>query len=65
MQFSLFQDESRERAQKLDRATDALNKKFGSATIMRGSNMQSKMDVGKKYKAQMELQNNSSKENGS
>ena len=64
-QFSLFQDESRERAQKLDRATDALNKKFGSATIMRGSNMQSKMDVGKKYKAQMELQNKSSKENES
>ena len=65
MQFSLFQDGSRERAQKLDRATDALNKKFGSATIMRGSNMQSKMDVGKKYKAQMELQNKSSKENES
>ena len=62
-QFSLFRDESRERAQKLDRATDALNKKFGSATIMRGSNVQSKLDVGKKYKAQMELQNKSSKEN--
>ena len=64
-QFSLFQDESREKAKKLDRATDALNKKFGSATIMRGSNMQSQMDVGKKYKAQMELQNKSSKENES
>ena len=62
-QFSLFRDESRERAQKLDRATDALNKKYGSATIMRGSNVRSKMDVGKKYKAQMELQNKSSKEN--
>ena len=55
MQFSLFQDESREKATKLDRATDALNKKFGAATIQRGSNLQAKINVGKKYKAQMEL----------
>lgn len=53
-QFSLFQDESRERAKKLDKATDALKKKFGSATIQRGSNLQSGIDVGKKYKAQIE-----------
>lgn len=56
-QFSLFADESREKAQKLDKATDAINKRFGSATIVRGSNMQSRLDVGKKYKAQIELQN--------
>lgn len=56
-QISLLQDESREKAKKLDRATDALNKKFGSATIIRGSNMKSQVDVGKKYKAQMEMQN--------
>lgn len=53
-QFTLFPDESRERAQKLDKATDALKKKFGSATILRGSNLQSGIDVGKKYKAQIE-----------
>ena len=53
-QFSLFPDESRERAKKLDKATDALKKKFGSATIQRGSNLQSGIDVGKKYKAQIE-----------
>lgn len=57
MQFSLFQDESREKARKIDKAKDALNAKFGSATIVRGSSIQSKIDVGKKYKAQMELQN--------
>ena len=57
MQFSLFQDESREKARKIDKAKDALNAKFGSATIVRGSSIQTKLDVGKKYKAQMELQN--------
>ena len=57
MQFSLFQDDSREKSRKLDKAKDALNAKFGSATIVRGSSIQSKIDVGKKYKAQRELQN--------
>lgn len=57
MQFSLFQDDSREKSRKLDKAKDAVNAKFGSATIVRGSSIQSKIDVGKKYKAQMELQN--------
>ena len=55
VQFSLFQDESREKARKVDKAKDALNARFGSATIVRGSSIQSKLDVGKKYKAQMEL----------
>lgn len=54
MQFSLFQDEKKEKARKLDKAKDALNAKFGSATIVRGSSMQSKIDVGKKYQAQLE-----------
>lgn len=57
-QFSLFPDESREKARKIDKATDALNAKFGSAAIARGSSIQSKLDVGRKYKAQMELQKN-------
>ena len=56
MQFSLFQDENREKSRKIDKAKDALNAKFGAATIVRGSSIQSKIDVGKKYKAQMELQ---------
>ena len=53
-QFSLFPDEAREKAKKLDKAKDALNAKFGSATIVRGSSIQSKIDVGKKYQAQIE-----------
>ena len=55
-QFSLFPDEKKEKARKIDRAKDALNAKFGTSTIVRGSSIQSKIDVGKKYKAQIELQ---------
>ena len=54
MQMSLFPDEKRERSQKLDQAYDAINKKFGTATIQRGANLQSNLRVGKKYEAQME-----------
>lgn len=53
-QCTLFPDESREKAQVLDRTADALNAKFGQATIVRGSRLQSKLDVGKKYQAQLE-----------
>lgn len=54
-QLSLFSDEVRERARRLDKATDAINGKYGAATIVRGSSVQSNLDVGKKYRAQMEL----------
>ncbi len=54
-QLTLFQDDKREKAAKLDKATDALNARFGSATIMRGSSMQAPIEVGKKHRAQLEL----------
>ena len=54
VQFSLFPDEKREKARKIDKAKDALNAKFGSATVVRGSSIQTKIDVGKKYQAQIE-----------
>ena len=53
-QMSLFPDEGKEKARKLDKAFDAINNKFGSATIVRGSNLQSGLNVGKKYQAQIE-----------
>ena len=53
-QMSLFPDEKKERSRKLDKAYDAINKKFGATTIQRGSNLQSDLRVGKKYQAQME-----------
>lgn len=61
-QLSLFPDENRDKARRLDKAYDAINSKFGAATIMRGSSMQSKVDVGKKYKAQMALLQEKSEE---
>ena len=53
-QMSLFPDEKKERSRKLDQAYDAINKKYGAATIQRGSNLQSDLRVGKKYQGQME-----------
>ena len=54
VQFSLFLDEKKEKARKLDKAKDALNARFGTETVVRGSSVQSKIDVGKKYQAQIE-----------
>lgn len=54
-QLSLFPHEGRERARKLDKATDAINNKFGAATIVRGTSVQSNLEVGRKHRAQMEL----------
>lgn len=52
-QLSFFPDENREKERRLDKATDAIRSKFGSETLVRGSNYQSGIDVGKKYKAQI------------
>ena len=54
VQMSLFPDEKKERSRKLDKAYDAINKKFGAATIQRGANLNSDLRVGKKYQAQLE-----------
>ncbi|MBR1457109.1 MAG: DNA polymerase IV [Oscillospiraceae bacterium] len=53
-QLSLFQDEKRERARKRDQAVDAIRRKFGSDTIVRGSTLHSAGSVGRKYRAQAE-----------
>ena len=53
-QMSLFPDENRDKARKLDKAYYAINSKFGSATIVRGTSMKSNLNVGKKYQAQIE-----------
>ena len=47
-QMSLFPDEKEERSRKLDKAYDAINKKFGAATIQRRSNLHSPIDIEKK-----------------
>jgi len=55
-QVTLFLDEERERARKMDKAIDSIRNKFGMDAIARGSSVQS-VEVGKKYKAQMENKN--------
>ena len=39
--------------EKPDKASDAINSKFGSATIVRRTSMKSNLNVGKKYQAQI------------
>ena len=53
-QQSMFCDEGKDRARKLDRVVDDIRGRFGADTIMRGSVMSSGANVGKKYKAHMD-----------
>lgn len=57
-QISLFRDERKDRARKLDQTVDALRSKFGVAAISRGSVTAATQRVGKKYKAQLEEKKN-------
>lgn len=53
-QLSLFSDERKEKAQKLDRAVDAIRSRYGMDTITRGSVYDKEKRIGNKYRAQME-----------
>lgn len=53
-QLSFFPAEKREKERKLDKAMDAIRGRFGSETVVRASNYNSELSVGKKYKAQIE-----------
>ena len=50
LQLSLFSDEHRERARRMDKAVDALRRDLGFDIIRRGGGA----DVGRKYRAQLE-----------
>ena len=56
-QMSLFVDEKKERARKLDRAVDSIRGKYGSATISRGTTIDADRRIGRKHKAQIEEKN--------
>lgn len=58
-QISFFTDEKKEKNKKLDATLDSIRNKFGRDTVVRGTSYRSEINVGKKYKAQME-----NKENG-
>ena len=53
-QLSFFPTENREKERKIDKAMDAIRSRFGSETVVRASNYNSELNVGKKYKAQIE-----------
>ena len=56
-QMSLFVDEKKERARKLDRAVDSIRGKYGTATISRGTTIDADRRIGRKHKAQIEEKN--------
>ena len=54
VQLSMFQDDQKDRARKLDQTVDQLRSKFGVTAISRGSVTDATKRVGRKYKAQLE-----------
>lgn len=60
-QLSLFSDDKREKARKLDIALDKIRDQYGVKTVMRGSILKENVEVGKKYQAQIQ-QKKSNKE---
>lgn len=53
-QLSLFDNEMRDKERRVDTAMDDIRRKYGSSTIMWGSSFKSSLNVGKKYKAQLD-----------
>jgi len=53
-QISMFEDEKKEKARKVDRVVDFIRSQYGMETIVRGTVYHSSLKVGKKYKAHME-----------
>ncbi len=56
VQQSLFFDEKKDKARKIDKAVDSIRGRFGTNIISRGSAYGSSLRVGNKHKAQMELE---------
>ena len=60
-QLSLFPDEKKERARKIDRAVDSIRGKFGPDTIIRGTTVGSDGRIGRKYNAKTAVEDEESK----
>ncbi len=56
-QISFFATGNKDKERRLDKAMDAIRNKFGSETVVRATNYKSDIEVGKKYKAQIENKN--------
>lgn len=57
VQQSLFVDEKKDKARKIDKAVDNIRGRYGTGVISRGSSYGSSIRVGSKHKAQIELEN--------
>lgn len=64
-QISLFEDARKERSRKLDKAMDSIRGKYGMDTIIRASSIQAGKNVGRKHKAQIELNHEKNDRQGS
>lgn len=53
-QFTFFTDAKRKQEEKLDKAVDGIRSRFGAGSVMRGAVYGDTIEVGRKYKAQME-----------
>ena len=62
-QMSLFPDEKKERARKIDRAVDGIRGRFGADTIVRGTTVSTEKRIGRKHKAQIEQKRDNPDEN--
>ena len=49
VQFSLFEDENKEKSRKMDQAVDAIREKFGNGMIQRGVTLNTNSRVEKRY----------------
>lgn len=54
-QLSLFPNEEKKREKELDKIIDNIRQKFGTDTIVRGSIMQHSKNIGKKHKAEADI----------
>ena len=61
VQQSLFFDEKKDKARKIDKAVDSIRGRFGTDIIGHGSSYGSSVRVGSKHKAQIELENENNK----
>lgn len=53
-QFTFFTDEKRKQEEKIDKAVDGIRSRFGAGAVVRGAVYRTPIEVGRKYKAQME-----------
>jgi len=61
VQQSLFFDEKKDKARRIDKAVDNIRGRYGTDVISRGSSYGSAVRVGSKHKAQIELENEKKK----